>query len=137
MTASLIAISITYKPHWSFKLRVQKMADKYRDLTPEERESIVEHRRKCNYPLHAPPHRYRAAGMKFYKPISGTAAGRRHGHTASNKGDCMPGSRFTRTFLILLSGLLAAPLAAGHPIRATAGSGPALNVNAGASLHSI
>lgn len=49
----------------------------------------------------------------------------------------MPGSRFTRTFLILLSGLLAAPLVAGHPTRATAGSGPALNVNAGAGLHSI
>ncbi len=34
----------------------------YRQLTPEEREQIVQLRRERGYPLHAPPHPYRDAG---------------------------------------------------------------------------
>jgi len=38
------------------------MAYRYRQLTPEEREEILRHRRERGYPLHAPPHPYRQAG---------------------------------------------------------------------------
>jgi putative transposase len=38
------------------------MPYEYRKLTPEEREEIVNYRRKHGYPLHAPPHPFRGAG---------------------------------------------------------------------------
>jgi putative transposase len=34
----------------------------YRNLTPEEREKAIHHRRVQGYPLHAPPHPFREAG---------------------------------------------------------------------------
>ncbi len=41
------------------------MAYEYRQLTPEEREDVLRQRREQGYPLHAPPHPYRAAGRYF------------------------------------------------------------------------
>jgi putative transposase len=41
------------------------MPYEYRQMSPEERVAIVEHRRKHGYPLHAPPHPYREAGWYF------------------------------------------------------------------------
>jgi putative transposase len=38
------------------------MPYEYRKLTPEEREEVLRQRRKCGYPLHAPPHPFRLAG---------------------------------------------------------------------------
>jgi putative transposase len=34
----------------------------YRRMTPAERAAVVEERRQCGYPLHAPPHPYRGPG---------------------------------------------------------------------------
>jgi putative transposase len=38
------------------------MSYEYRKLSPKEREEIVNYRRARGYPLHAPPHPFRAAG---------------------------------------------------------------------------
>jgi putative transposase len=39
-----------------------QMPYEYRNLTPKEREEIVNYRRERGYPLHAPPHPFRGAG---------------------------------------------------------------------------
>lgn len=38
------------------------MPYEYRKLSPPEREEIINYRRECGYPLHAPPHPFRGAG---------------------------------------------------------------------------
>jgi putative transposase len=47
----------------------------YRTLTPDERDEVLRMRRKCGYPLHAPPHPFREAGRYLL-----TAANFEHAH---------------------------------------------------------
>jgi putative transposase len=51
----------------------------YRRMTPEERETVVEERRRRGYPFHAPPHPYRGPGWYCI-----TAANYEHIHIMSS-----------------------------------------------------
>jgi putative transposase len=56
-----------------------KMTYEYRHMTPDQREAVVEGRRRRGYPLHGPPHPYRGAGWYLI-----TAANYEHVHVMSH-----------------------------------------------------
>jgi putative transposase len=54
------------------------MTYEYRRMTPDERDAVVEERRRRGYPLHGPPHPYRGAGWYLI-----TVANHEHEHVMS------------------------------------------------------